>query len=118
MVSAAADSIVPTDKRATERYVRVYRSINHGPLRMLCEQVKGKNSTFGPDMRQFAVTVYDLQEKRYSADYDPLFKTIRSDALLTIKAARSAIELFEAAPIDEREHFLSLLLFPSKQSRM
>jgi hypothetical protein len=65
-------------------------------------------------MRQFAVTVYDLQEKRHSADYDPLFKAIRSDALLTIAAARSAIGLFEAAPIEEREHFLSLLLFPAR----
>lgn len=117
IVSAAANSVVPADKRATEQYARVYRSINHGPLRDLCRRIKEKNSSFGPAIRELAAAIADLQEKRHSADYDPLFKAIRSDTKLAIDTARSAISLFEQAPIAEREHFLSLLLFPSKPSR-
>jgi hypothetical protein len=116
VLRAAADSVVPADKRATEQYARVYRSINHSPLRKLCDQVRGKNSSFNPDIREFAATVSDLQEKRYSADYDPLFKAIRSDTMLAIAAARSAINQFETAPEQERALFLSLLLFPRKHS--
>jgi hypothetical protein len=114
IASAAADSIVPANKRATEQYARVYRSINHGALRKLCERVRGKNSDFGNDIREFAAAVPDLQEKRHSADYDPLFKAIRSDTTLTIAAAQSAISQFENAPAEERARFLSLRLFPSK----
>jgi hypothetical protein len=114
VVCAAADSVVTVDKRATEQYIRVYRSVNHGALRKLCESVRRQNSDFGDDIRQFAAALLDLQEKRHSADYDPLFKAIRSDAILTITAARSAISQFQDAPAEERAHFLSLLLFPSK----
>jgi hypothetical protein len=114
IASAAADSIVPANKRATEQYSRVYRSINHGALRKLCDRVRGKKLDFGDDIREFAAAVADLQEKRHSADYDPVFTAIRSDTRLTIRAARSAISQFEGAPEAERAHFLSLLLFPPR----
>jgi hypothetical protein len=114
VASAAADSVVPADKRATEQYARVYRSINHGTLRKLCDRVRGKNSGFGNDIREFAAAVADLQEKRHSADYDPLFTAIRLDTRLTIHAARSTISQFENASAEERARFLSLLLFPPK----
>jgi hypothetical protein len=114
IASAAADSIVPANKRATEQYARVYRSISHGALRKLCDRVRSKNLAFGSDIREFAAAVADLQEKRHSADYDPTFTAIRLDTRLTIHAARSAISQFEAAPAAERAHFLSLLLFPPR----
>ena len=114
VVCAAADSVVPVDKRATEQYIRVYRSVNHVTLRKLCQNVRGRDSGFGNAIREFAAAVPDLQEKRHSADYDPLFKAIRSDTTLTIAAAQSAISQFENVPAEERARFLSLLLFPSK----
>jgi hypothetical protein len=116
IASAAADSVVPANKRATEQYSRVYRSINHRALRSLCERVRGKNSDFGSDIREFAAAVADLQEKRYSADYDPLFQAIPLDARLTIHAAQTVISQFQNAPAEERTRFLSLLLFPSKRA--
>jgi len=80
----------------------------------LCERVRGKNSDVGNDIREFAAALADLHEKRHSADYDPLFKAIRSDTILTIQAARSAISKFEDTA--ERAHFLSLLLFPPRRA--
>jgi uncharacterized protein (UPF0332 family) len=116
IASAAADSVVPANKRATEEYARVYRSINHGALRKLCERVRAKNFDFENDIREFAAAVADLQEKRHSADYDPLFKTTISDTILTIAAARTAISQFEDGPAEGRAYFLSLLLFPPRRA--
>ena len=87
-----------------------------GAITGMRRQAQDKHSSFGPAIRGLAAAVADLQEKRHSADYDPLFKAIRSDALLTVEAARSAIGLFEAAPQEERALFLSLLLFPPKRN--
>jgi hypothetical protein len=42
--SAGADSVVPANERATKQYARVYRSINHGASRKLCERLRSKNS--------------------------------------------------------------------------
>jgi hypothetical protein len=116
IASAAADTVVPANKRTTEQYTRVYRSINHGPLRDLCKRVRERKLDFGNDIRLFAAAVADLREKRHSADYDPLFKAFRSDTMLAIDTARSAITLFQNAPAEERTQFLSLLLFPSKRA--
>jgi hypothetical protein len=106
---------VPVSKRTTDQYARVYRSINHGPLRHLCKEIRSKAVVFGSDIRDFAATLSDLQEKRHSADYDPLFKVLRSDTILAISAARTAIGKFQAAPAEEQANFLSLLLFPAKR---
>jgi len=116
IASAAADSVVPANKRATEQYSRVYRSVNHGPLRSLCDRVTGKNSDFGSEIREFAAAVVELQEKRHCADYDPLFLPRESDTRLIIRAAHSAISQFQDAPAEERTRFLSLLLFPPKRA--
>jgi hypothetical protein len=82
-----------------------------------CASASGaKNLDFENDIREFAAAVADLQEKRHSADYDPLFKTTISDTILTIAAARTAISQFEDAPAEGRAYFLSLLLFPPRRA--
>jgi len=53
----------------------------------------------------------ELQEKRHSADYDPLIRVRTSDAKLAIGAARAALRQFHAATADEREAFIALLVF-------
>jgi hypothetical protein len=112
VLSAAADAVLPADKRATEEYKRIYRSIDHSRLRELCNEIQ-KSNIFGSAIRDFAAIVLDLREKRHSADYDPLFVVNRSDTKLTIVAAESAISKFNGAPEGERVQFLLQLLSPS-----
>ena len=83
VVTQAADELVGKTNRTTPRYALVYRSIDHSSLRKVCENVDKKTlpqkyskyspkGGFGPDLTALANAVVDLQEKRHSADYDPL----------------------------------------------
>ena len=63
------------------------------------------------DLNSLAAEIIDLQIKRYSCDYDPLFRVTKSGAALAVAAARSAIDRFQRLTADEKVLFLSLLLF-------
>jgi hypothetical protein len=66
---------------------------------------------FGPNLRAYSEGVLELQEKRNSADYDPLKRYRRTDALAAIVAAGIALSRFRIATEAEREAFLTLLVF-------
>lgn len=124
-LTAAADHFVGTTKRSTTEYALVYRSIDHRSLRTLCSQVVkptlpasflpyGPRNAFGPDVRAFAAAVIELQEKRISADYDPLIRIKSSDALLAVSVARSAVARFRSTSARRRVAFLTFLVFPKR----
>jgi hypothetical protein len=55
--------------------------------------------------------VLTLQAKRLSADYDPLMRCRRADALAAVSEAQSALTQFGNTTDAEREAFLALLVF-------
>jgi hypothetical protein len=125
-VTAAADQFVGVTKSSTSQYGLVYRSVDHGALRTLCEEVKkpalaakyaphGPLSGFGPDIAAFASAVLELQQKRHAADYAPLIRVLTSDAIVAVRMARAALTRFNNASPARREAFLSLLLFPPRR---
>jgi hypothetical protein len=59
----------------------------------------------------YADVVVDLQEKRLSADYDPLSRYTRLEATTAVGAAQYALTRFKNTPEVEREAFLALLVF-------
>jgi hypothetical protein len=122
VLTAAADDFVGVTHRSSPRYALLYRSIGHGSLRTLCEDATKKTISpkyagyapttgFGPDLIALATAVIDLQEKRHSADYDPLFRVNMSDAILAVATARSAVARFRSANTVLRRAFLSLVVF-------
>jgi hypothetical protein len=128
VVTAAADDFAGRTKQQTPRYALVYRSINHKSLRALCEDVvkstlPAKYTThkppggFGPDLIAVATALNDLQEKRHLADYDPLYRVGRSDAVLAVDTARSALERLSRASATKRKAFLSLVVFTPRNRR-
>jgi hypothetical protein len=72
------------------------------------------NNGFGPRLKAFAAAVVDLQEKRHTADYDPLIRIKSSDALAVISTARSAVRRFSRVGSRRRNAFLCLLVFPPR----
>jgi hypothetical protein len=126
VLAAATDQFVGVTKRNTGEYGRVYRSTDHRQLRELCEEVRKPNLSakyaghqprtgFGPNIAAFGAAFIELQEKRHSADYDPMIRVKISDAQLAIKTARAAIVRFENANRTRRKAFFSLLLFPPRR---
>lgn len=125
VLTAASDQIVGRTKRNSPQYTLVYRSIHHNAVRDLCNQVKRQrpndryaryvpSTDFSSELKVFAETFVDLQEKRHSADYDPNFRVRTAEALAAVVSARRAIKEFANAPVDLRQTFLVLLLFPPR----
>jgi hypothetical protein len=57
----------------------------------------------------------ELYEKRCEADYDPMIRVTRLDAIVAIGAARRALAHFTNASSLQRAAFLHLLLFPPRR---
>lgn len=122
VLTEAADGFVGRTKRDTPRYALVYRSVDHRLLRTICEDLKKTTlppkylkyvprGGFGPDLVALANAVVELQEKRHTADYDPLFRVRMSDAVLAVATARTALSRFRNANPMPRKAFLSLVVF-------
>src|SRR5262249_27390493 len=122
ILTEAADDFVGVKHRASPRYSLLYRSVNHISLRDLCQDVvKAKlpqrysgyapSGGFGPDLVAVASAVIELQEKRHSADYDPLFRVSTSDAILAVATARTALGRFRGGSRGSLRSFLSLVVF-------
>lgn len=122
VITEAVDQFVGVTNRDESRYGLVYRSIDHRWLRELCEEVQKPKlrskfrpyapaQGFGADIVAFAAAVVDLQEKRHAADYDPMVRMSRSDGILAIAKARTALSRLSGTSESERMAFLSLLLF-------
>ena len=127
ILTAVADELIGKTKRNTPEYGLAYRSLNHGRLRELCNDLKKPTlpakiapyappTGFGPGIEAVARAVIELQERRHTADYDPMQKFKTADALLAIRTARSAVERMGRAGETERRRFLVLLAFQPRQS--
>lgn len=123
ILTAAADEFAGATRRTTRPYVLLYRSVDHRALRDLCETVNKANlpskyrqyapaNGFDRGIKDFAAGFLELQQKRHSADYDPLYKVRSADAAAVVKSARSALTHFRGAGADQRLAFFALLLFP------
>jgi len=122
ILAQAADDLIGSTHRSSSRYALIYRSVDHRSLRNLCEDVvKPKlparyakyalREGFGLDLVALAIAVIELQEKRYLADYDPLYRVGMSDTKSVIATSRRALIRFKSADRALRGTFLDLLLF-------
>ena len=122
VVTDAADDFVGRTKRHTARYALVYRSIDHRSLRRICEVVMKPNlpdkydkyeprGGFGADIEALANAMTELQDKRHTADYDPIYRAGRTDAVLAIATGRTALDRLRRANKTRRKAFLSLVVF-------
>jgi hypothetical protein len=120
LLTAAADDFVGQNHRQSTRYELAYRSIGHIAAHSMrgCQQANTARYTkyepvggFGADLGAAAKAFVELQEKRHSADYDPLFRVGTSDAVLAVATSRAALARFRNAPRPRRKAFLSLIVF-------
>lgn len=124
VMAEAADDFIGRTHRLTARYMLVYRSVDHARLRQLCQSIANKpdrysrfapEGGFGSDMQFFASILVKLQNMRHLADYDPLFRATRSNAIQIVKDSHDALQRFRHASRGQRQAFLALVVFPSRQ---
>lgn len=98
-----ADAFVGTRSadRSQRAWRQVYRSVMHKTAKnRLSDQNVMKE--FPKDIEDFGNTFVNAQFKRTLADYDPWFRTVRSEVLTDIATAEIAIRKLKQSPIKDR----------------
>lgn len=124
-LTAAADTLLGADTRASDLYALAYRSVDHRRLKDLCvEYAKQQPSRryadhlrvgdLDQDLVAYAEMVLELYQSRASADYDPTWTVSGANASVALETARSAFARFAAADPEKRRRFLILLHFPPR----
>ena len=99
--------------RSLASWQKTYRALDHGQAKSACKDLKAL-SVFDADVLGFADVFVTLQEQRHLADYDPLYRTTKSEAVAYIERADSAIEAFDALAVAQRRAFAAHVLFKKR----
>jgi hypothetical protein len=86
-----ADVLIGKTKRTrpNKAWVEVYRGLDHGKAKTSCQEAK--NVEFPQDIKDFADAFQQLQAARHGADYDPMIRLSRLEAVSYITLAEDSI---------------------------
>lgn len=102
------------DSNTKRAWSQVYRAIDHGPARDLCEKTHIM-TRFPSRVQDFANMFVSMQKKRHKADYDPYGPPWKKSAVLNdIKGVRAAIRAFKKVPAKHRRAFAAYLLIKNR----
>ncbi len=105
----AADMLAGTGAdRSLESWLQAYRAIEHGFARTACQNTAKLG--FPEPIVRCAILFIELQERRHAADYDPLVRFTRAEALEIIDQADLALQLLQKSPRRDRRAFAIQLL--------
>ena len=105
--------------RSNKAWVEVYRGLAHGTCKESCKRALKLN--FPKGILDFANAFIQLQDARTLADYDPLLRPTRDNAIFCVTLARLAMEALNAAPTYDKTAFVTYVLITTngaKQSRV
>lgn len=106
-----ADTMVGAVKsnRSENAWAHAYRGLQHGDAKTACEAVRKIN--FPQAIKDCADAFIALQIARHAADYDPLHRLTRANALLAVQKAEDAIaKLRSASAKDSRAFAVQVLI--------
>ncbi|WP_394691172.1 hypothetical protein [Hoeflea sp.] len=112
-----ADYVTRSARRSSPEYLRVYRALDHAPLKNAFSQVPLKDNT---RLSRIGATVVTLQTERHRADYMPpvsgLFSRERAEQLVGM--AREVVSEIEAIIPNQKECRIlaTSLLFRERKS--
>jgi uncharacterized protein (UPF0332 family) len=124
-LTITADELVGVTKRNTASYALVYRSVDHGTLKRLCQRLAQSNVPaellkhfpkleLGRHIQRIASAIVELQEQRHLADYDPTQRYKISDARRAIEMAEDAIRRFGKLHAKRKQAVAILLCFSKR----
>jgi uncharacterized protein (UPF0332 family) len=113
LAKSSAGALLSDD--ATEEYVRVYRALDHGPLKSAFATGPLKDRD---NLREIGTTVILLQSERHKADYLPptkgVFTVKRAREL--VDQARDVVAAIEQLSSADRRTLAAHLLFKNRAS--
>ena len=109
MAKNVADTMAGAVKanRSEQPWAQAYRGLQHGDARAACEAIRNQNVAQG--IKKSADAFVVLRSARYAADYDPLHRLTRAEAVLAVQSAKDAIGKLRSASSKDRRAFAVLL---------
>src|ERR1700730_5524120 len=102
LAKSCASILLPSTDRNSEMYERVYRALDHGPLKAAF-MIKGGPLKHRENLQKIGNRVVRLQSERHRADYLPPKKGMfRDDAHYLVDQARRAVLEIEHLGDDDR----------------
>jgi hypothetical protein len=110
MAKNVADTMAGAVKgnRSEPAWAQAYRGLQHGDARAACEAIRNQNVS--QEIKDSADAFVVLQSARHAADYDPLHRVTRAEAVLAVQSAKDAIGKLRSATAKDRRAFAVLVL--------
>ncbi|MFN4169033.1 MAG: hypothetical protein ACK4HD_12050 [Pannonibacter phragmitetus] len=114
LARTCADALVGATKarRPNRAWVEVYRGLDHGTAKNACNGAS--NVTFPQEIRNFSDAFKQLQAARHSADYDPMIRLDKIEALGFITLAEDSIAALKGVRAIDKIAFATWVLIASK----
>lgn len=113
LAKLCADSLMPSVDPGSDEYARIYRALDHGPLKSAFAKgpLKDRDS-----LRKIGDLVIRLQSERHLADYCPPHerRLSRREAQKLVDLARQAVDAINSLGLPDRHTLATCLLFRSR----
>jgi uncharacterized protein (UPF0332 family) len=115
LAKLCASILLPSVDRKSEAYERVYRALDHGPIRTAFT-TKGSALKGRETLQKIGELIVQLQSERHRADYSPPNNSIFSAEVAKnlVEQARRAVKEIENLSDDDRVALATALLFKSR----
>lgn len=117
LARTCADALVGATKakRPNKAWVEVYRGLEHGKAKDACGGAS--NIAFPQGIKDFADAFKQLQTARHSADYDPMVRISKVEALGFIALAEDSIAALKSAGSKDKVAFAAWVLITSNGAK-
>ena len=92
---------------------RAYRALEHGYAKNQCNN-KSAMSDFPEDIQNFGSLFVYMQDRRHSADYDPIESFMRIDVIQRIESVEDALTRFRNVPASDLRRFAIYVLLRNR----
>lgn len=99
--------------RNSPAWAQLFRTLDHGLAKARCESAQAR--AFSAPICACADAFVQLQISRHRADYDPLVRFSRADALDAVALAERALTSLRGAPREERAAFAVHLIYRDRK---
>jgi hypothetical protein len=102
-------------QKSVDAWRQVYRSLEHGATKDRCKD-GSMIKKFPKPIEDFANAFVQLQDRRHSADYDPMASFTKVQVAADILLVEGAIAAFKSAPLKDRRAFCAYVLLRKPRS--
>ncbi|WOF43684.1 hypothetical protein KNJ79_01575 [Sphingopyxis indica] len=99
--------------RSRPAWRQTYRALEHSAAKRACRN-NAILADFPQEIQDFADGFAQFQEKRHNADYDPEFRSSKSEVLADVERATALIDALRNVSMKDKRAFAAHVLFKQR----